>query len=239
MTSVFLEFVPPMREGFVKLHIYESASLTDPLTLIETVEDIGTYPNYISSYSTDQATSRDDYFAIQWEDDKEVLTDVSTRVKGRTETLPGQVMDRVRQRDSTLDAGVVAQEAESAIEMVFNKDPYSVDLSVDVAEGRRYRTLNGLVYMVLARSLLASIVQSSATSQATMGLVSFQSSTSTNRVKDVADLIDMANRELGINQSVVIDMERICKSYGGRRWSQIYQYIDQEFRYIPQPIEIP
>lgn len=210
MASVFLEFVPPTRDGVVKLYIYEAPSATGILTMIEEVDEIGAFPAYISAYTTDLATSKDDWFAIQWEDDKGAKTDISMRVQGGTQTLVGKVTDRVLQRDPSLSEVVVVQEVEGAIAEFYGDsiDPYSIN-PADVG----YKTLSGIVYLALARSyIFAEAVDSGG--GWSVGMVSMRS-TST---KNIQALIDLANSQLGTGTSVVLQMASINRRCGSRIW---------------------
>jgi hypothetical protein len=115
MASVYIDFVPPDRPGFVKLLIYESPDADGPFVLIETVTEIGTYPNYLTQYSTDKATAVQSFFAIRWEDEKAVQTEMSEAVQGGTESLVGIVTSRVMLRSSGMSENVVVQETEDVI----------------------------------------------------------------------------------------------------------------------------
>lgn len=239
MADISLEFSPPTDPNIVALRIYEAPTQLGTFVQIERTEDIGTYPEYISYYSSDDATSQTDWFAIAWEDAIGNVSPMSPPIMGGTNTLVGKIVDRVLQRDTSLNRAVVIQEAEAAVESFFGKDPYSVSEADDIPAGFQYRTVNGLVYMTLARSILADLVQGTSVQSATMGLVSFKSESGSQRKVDIQELVDLANKELGLGTSIVLDMERICKVYGGARWSSIYNFIDQEFRYVPWvPLQI-
>ena len=127
MASVFLNFTPPDREDLTKLRIFEATDAAGPWNEIEVVTAIGEYPNYISSYTTNLATSNTNWFSIQWEDAKGAQTDQSNAIQGGTETLVGEIVDRVLVRDNTLDEQVVLAETEALIERYFGCDPYTVD----------------------------------------------------------------------------------------------------------------
>lgn len=206
MYSVPFKFTPPDAEDLTKLHIYEAATRGGPFTtLIETVEPVGVYPAYIDNYTTDQATSPVDWFAIQWEDSKGAKSAMSPSIQGGTETLVSEVIDRVMQRDPFVSRAVVAQEVEASVEMFFGKDPYTAT-DADIPAGRKYRTINGLTYLSLARVYLAGSTSSSEVTSATLGLVSFKSSTGQERKVDVQSLLDLAGIELGIGQSRVLQI---------------------------------
>lgn len=202
MPSIPLQFIPPDVEDLVALNIYESANALGPFIKIETVNDIGVYPTYIDNYTTDLATSEDDWFAVDWTDAKGAVTPKSAPIKGGTTTLVDQIVSRVRQRDSSVSVQVVAQEAEGAIEKYLGVDPYTVyDPTVF-----SYSQLNGITYLVLARTFLVQSAQSSDVSSATLSLVSFRTESGTKKSVDVQALIDLAADELGISSSRVLQM---------------------------------
>ena len=209
MAQIRLKFIPPDEEGITALNVYESAAKESPFTLVETTTEVGTYPNWINEYVATAITNPSWWFSITWVIDG-VETDLSSPIKGGTDTLVEQIVNRVRERDSSLNERIVAQEAEGAIQTVYgdSQDPYDADLAATVS----YRKLQGLVYLVMARAYIAKAVTSSSGSvqSATMGLVSFKSATNAQSVtKDVQALIDLANRELGISTSFVMLMEDI------------------------------
>lgn len=215
MASVRLDFTPPEDTGIIALRIYESDAQAGPFTQIERVTQVGSFPGYITSYTTSEAVSEDDWFAIAWEDSSGAVADLSLPIAGGTETWVGEIIKRVLQRDSSQDENIVRQEAEAAIASV-GLDPYAqADLTA-------YRTLTGLTYLTLARTIIASVVVTSASSgstqSATIGLLSFKNDTSANTAvktqSDVDKLIELANRELGIFTSVVLQLEEVCRSYG-------------------------
>lgn len=203
MAGVHLDFYPPTRAGFIKLRIFESSGPedTDPLTVIEEVLGIGEFPNYITEYSTDQASSVDDWFAISWEDDKGVQTDPSERVQGRTTTTVGMLVERVMLSNPDLDENVVGQSAEFVVSEVFRtQDPYSY-LIVPT-----YRQLEGMTLLAQARAEIRLMVSNSmGTGESfTAGLVSMKSTTtSDDKTKLIDYLMREANRLLGIGTSVV------------------------------------
>jgi hypothetical protein len=198
--SVSLEFVPPDQPEIVALRIFEATSSDGPFAQIERTTEIGTYPAYISRYTTANANSADDWFAIQWEDDKGALSVMSAPVRGGVPNLVQVVTDRVFQRDPALDKAVVLWEAEGVIEQFYGEgvDPYT-------AEVPGYRKLNGLVYLTMARCYaFESAVESESV---TIGLVRLQQSGTAQ--KNIDGLIELANQALGWNTSVVLQMRDI------------------------------
>lgn len=206
MASVHLSFIPPDRAGFILLRILEAPDLTTPMTLIETVTDVGTFPNYITSYSTDDAAASDNYFAIQWEDDKGVRTPVTARIKGGTQTLVGKIVERSLQRDLSLNEDVVRQEAEGAIESYYGTgtDPYEIDVA-----SVSYAQTNGLVYLTMARAYIFEQAKAADAQSVQLGLVTMRSSSTSSR--NIDGLIELANASLGIGTSLILQMEDICR----------------------------
>ena len=221
MAAVYLRFAPPDRDDIVKLHILESATATSTLNEIEVVTDIGSAPNYINEYTTILAVNAADWFAIQWEDDKGALTEISDRIQGGTRTVVLDVIDRVLERSPGLAESIARHEAEATVEWYFHVDPYTVTED-ELEDGRKYTILQGLTHLVLARSMIVQLVQSAQLNvdSVTLGLVTMRSgsssssSSSTITDKQIQDLIDLANKELGINTSVVLQLEEIVNYYG-------------------------
>jgi hypothetical protein len=207
--NVTLTFSSPDMADIVALHIYESVAALGPWNMIERTTAIGTYPGYITAYTTANATSESDWFAIAWEDSNGNVGAMSAGVLGGTQSLVGVVVARVLQRDRFLDPNVVRQEAEAAVESQFRTDPYTV--SAD----QSYRTINGLVYLTMARSYISASASSERSVQsATLGLVSFRDESGNDRKVDVQALIDLANETLGISTSLVFQREDVLSCLG-------------------------
>lgn len=206
--NVILDFVPPDVPGFTKLLIYESATQAGaPGTLIETVTDIGEYPDYITRYTTTQAASGTGWFSVQFEDEQGGRTTVSDSVQGGTFTAISKLIQRVLSRDSTLDENVVLQEAEAVLATIMNvDDPYTVDVATIT-----YPQWVGMTYLVLARSYIGELVSGGESESYTAGLVSQKSASADaeKRLKLIKELIDFANIELGLNYSIVMLLEDI------------------------------
>ncbi len=214
MATVRFDFIAPDDEHIVALRIFEAPDKTGPYVEIERVTEIGTYPDFISSWKTDDASNPGDWFKIAWEDDAGLLGERSGAVQGGTQTLVGNIVSRVHERDSSLDLSIIQQEVESSVEMYFNDDPYDVELS-DLPHGMRYRILNGLTYLSLARAMIAVMATSgsSTVADSTIGLVRMTSGTSSSQAQaptaNVEELINAANRELGWLTSIVLEMQRV------------------------------
>lgn len=220
MASVSMKFIPPDREGLVALLIYECDNKLGPFNRIERIDDIGTYPGYIDNWTTDKADSEISWFSIQWIDDKGAESPMSVPIQGGVSTVVGKVTERVLQRDHSLDAHIVVQEAEATIETYTGEDPYSLD-----PDALGYRKLNGMVYLVLARVTLWRLVQSSSVSDVQVGLVRMSSRTNVGGKSSVQDLFDIANQELGINTSFIAEMQRVRDRDGVPAYGQSSTYI--------------
>lgn len=208
MFSVHLDFIPPDVPDLTKLYIYEAPDKTGPWTLIETVTPVGTQGDYISEYTTMFATSKTDWFSIEWEDAKGASLGQSQGVQGGVESLVSEIVDRVLLRDPSVNEEVAAQEAEAVVEQFFGSvDPLSVVVSDATA-----RQLSGFTLLTLVRSKLVTISQGSSTGY-TAGLVSQTGATNTS-LPDLKALINEANILLGSSFSVILQMKDNCIAGG-------------------------
>jgi len=197
---IHLDFIPPAQPDLLTLKIYEAAVKAGPYTLIETVTPVGTEGNYITEYTTTNATSLTNWFAIEWTDSKGASFGMSQGVQGGVESLVSEIVDRVMLRDPTVNENVVAQEAEAVVEQYFGTtDPLSI-LVADASAA----IISGLTLLVLVRSKLFTISQGSSSSY-TAGLVS-QSGASAATLPDLKALINEANILLGTSFSVILQM---------------------------------
>jgi hypothetical protein len=200
MAAVPLVFNLPGEEGLTSMNIYEATSADGPWTLIETVTEIGMYPDYIHEYITNNAQSAVHWFSISVVDEALVESELSVPMQGGTTTLVSEITQRVMQRGVSLSESVVIQEAEAVISHYYGKDPYTVDPATV-----SYNVKAALTYLTLARSLL--VVQaagSGATSGWTAGLVSMKSATETTQsTKSVEWLMSEAQKLLGLGFSRV------------------------------------
>jgi hypothetical protein len=206
--DVTIRFVPPDDPDVGALRVYEAPAVSGPFVQIDRTVDVGAYPDYIDYFITHNAADKGDWFAIAWEDTSGAEGVLSVAVRGGTETLVGMVLDRVRQRDRTLDENLVRQEAEGAIEFFFNSDPYNIELA-NLPSNSMYRTLNGLAYLTMARAYLFLSAGSKEVQSATLALVSFRSESGSQRSVDVQELIDLANVALGISTSIILQLDDI------------------------------
>lgn len=217
--TIELRVTPPDTEDVASLVVYESANPTGPFAVVKTI-DVSALDPVPDTYDINIAdiASENDWFAVQWKDAAgSWLTPLSPPTKSGATSFVELIVDRVRQRDMSMKKSIVIQEAEAAIERYFNKNPYSVTMA-DIPESRTYSVMNGLTYLAMARSYLALSTSESSVQSATLGLVSFRSESGKERSVDVEALIALANVELGINTSVILEMERVgCGSY----WWQI------------------
>ncbi len=200
--SVRLDFTPPSIEGVTTLHIEEAPDKAGTFDEIEQVTAVGTYPNYISYYTTQMANALDDWFRVRWETGDGVFTDYTEPLQGGTKSLVQEIVDRVLLRNSALNETIVTQEAQAVVsEIMMTQDPMSV-----MVEDATYVQLRGMVNLTLARSLVATYLASGGTvSKFTAGLVSLQAGTTTaDPTKAIKALIDAAAADLNLNYSVVL-----------------------------------
>lgn len=204
MASVMLDFVQPDEPDLAKLEIYESESKDGPLTLIETVagEDIGAFPNYITRWTTQNATSASNWFAIRWVNLGGAYSDFSPTVQGGTETVVAEITRRVQQRDPMVIEEVAFQESQAVVFEFFG------DVNLPLAAANPSQ-LSGLTMLALARVYTTSIVTtSSQASSWTAGLVAMKSDAGaqSKTAGNVKDLMDQASRMLGLNISRIAQM---------------------------------
>ena len=206
MADVRLDWVPPDIPDLAKLHIYESTTQTGIFSPIEEVTTIGTYPNYISYYTTELASNVNNWFAIEWEDSKGAMFGISQAVQGNTQTLVGRIVSYAMLRDSSINETVAAQEAEAVVEMVMGTtEPLSI-LASDVSASK----ISGMALLTMARVYLVDILSGSGSNEGwTAGLVSMKSGTGSRDLKSIKDILAQANSLLGLNYSVVALMEAV------------------------------
>lgn len=202
MASVRLNFVKPDTENLAKLLIYECSTKDGTYDLIEVVNIIGTHPDYISFYTTNQASDVNDWFVIEWEDDKGARSPRSNPIQGNTKTVPGEVTARVLLRDPSIEEGVAVEDAEIVISSYFLvDDPYTLDpVTLTYAEW------GGLTYLTMAQIYLTEILVESSVQGYTAGIVAQQQGNSQRSLDTVQKIIDMANKLLNRNYSVILLM---------------------------------
>jgi hypothetical protein len=212
--TVRLDFIRPDIPGLVALHIYEASAPDGTFTEIERVTAIGTYPNYISEYTTTAASSVDDYFTTAWEHAGGSVTPQSAPVKGNTTALVVQIVNRMMLRDPSLDEVIAGQEAEAAISDYYNVlDPYSVDPTTVSPQ-----KMSGLTNLALARAYLSRTITSSQANKWAAGIVSMDTSSGSSQSTDtIKKLIDLANYDLGLNYSIVLLMQEVEVAGGYKR----------------------
>lgn len=222
MASVRIDFVRPTDPELVALRIWEAAGKDDVYAEIERVDAIGTYPNYISFYTTDQATSTIGWFRIQWEDSKGAVSELSEPRQGGADNLVAQIVERMLLRDPSINEAIAVQEAEAVISWYFNtSDPYSIEVS-SVSPN----VMSGLTLYAMARCYIFTFASTTSTamtdvSDYTAGLIS-QRSGSTSSAKSsggspldaIDDLIAIANGMLGTSLSLVMVMEEVVVAGG-------------------------
>jgi hypothetical protein len=202
MFKVTLHFLPPGDDDIVKLHVMESPTKDGVFAEVDTTEEIGTYPNYISHYTTALANTEDDWFSIVWENAAGDVSDLLTPIKGGTETLLSRIVRRVIERDPAVSPNIAAQESEVVIYETLG----SLDVPVEEVTPPQ---MSGMTYLTLARVYISDIVQTTQSESYTAGLVQQKTSSGQSAVASVDQLIELANKDLGLNVSVVMLMESV------------------------------
>ena len=165
MPKVKLNFVPPIDNDVFALRIYESSGPDGVFTEIERTESIGTYPSYITDYTTDQALLATDWFAIAWENVDNIVGEMSQAIQGGTTTVVGEIVSRCLLRDPSLNENVLTQEAEGAVYAYYGVDPYDPEIQPTPNE------YSGLTLITMARTMMFTLASSSAASGATSSWV--------------------------------------------------------------------
>jgi hypothetical protein len=198
-----LDFTPPMEPDMAKLHILEAVASDGPFNEIDEVTAIGVYPDYISYYTTNNATAVDRWFAIQWETAAGVLGDISAAVQGGTITYVAEVVNRVMLRMPDADENIITQEASAVVEEILHVDPFD-----PVTANVKYKTWNGMALLTMARVQLSTYAAQSSTSNSfTAGLVSMKSDSSNKLdLKGIRDLMEEAGRLLGFSTARIVQM---------------------------------
>lgn len=200
MVKVRLTFAPPMEDDIVKLHIFEAPTASGTWAEIDNTTNIGVAPSYISHFTTQLATSVDDWFSIAWEDAGGAVGALSFPVRG--ETLLSLIVARVLERDPAANVAIVVQEAEVVISLVMGTN----DVRLLVPSDATIRQIAGMTYLTLARVLMSDIVISSTSESYVAGLISEKSSSSTKVRDNIQQLLDFANLDLGLGTSVILQM---------------------------------
>lgn len=203
MAAVPLDFVSPSIPDLVSLEIWEGDDPDGLFDLIETVTEIGSYPNYISEYTTDDAVDASDWFRIRWVDSKGAATGFSQAVQGNTTNLVKQLVDRIQLRAPSVSEAVAVQVAEFVISSVMHTEsPYDPALTPTLQQ------LEGMTLLGVARSLIHEFAISAGSSSSwTAGLVSMKADSSMGVNDKLIDyLLDQAGLALGLGRAIIAQM---------------------------------
>lgn len=203
MATVRLDFIPPTDPDLISFKIYESATKEGVFNEIEEVTVIGEYPNYLSTYTTTAATSIDNWFAIDWFDDKGGHLGMSDPIQGNADLLLAEIVSRVITRDPSINENIVYDEAQAVLEVFLPQGTDVEDASVEMAS---YNERSGLTLLTMARCYIFSITEGE--QEYTVGLVS-QKVKNTRSMDFVADLLRRAESQLGISHSAILQMAEI------------------------------
>lgn len=195
MANVILDFTPPEDPGITKLRILEAPVADGPFTIIEEVTSVGTYPTYITRYTTQLAINSNDWFAIQWVSSLGVESELSAPIQGGSKSLVGEVLDRVLLRRSDFDENIAAQVTEAVIEFALAADPYSIDVNTV-----GYKKLEALTELVIVWKLYSEVATSASfnTTSYTAGLVSETASAVSQKANPLEALDKLEQRALKI-----------------------------------------
>jgi hypothetical protein len=211
--SVRLDFTPPSVEDVSTLYVEEAPASGGPFSVIDTTTAVGTYPGYISYYTTQNATDVNYWFRIRWETSDGVFTPYSAALMGGTKTLVQEIVDRVMLRNPSMNEIVVTQEAQAVVSQIFGtQDPNSIPVSQAT-----YTEIRGMTNLTLARSLVATyLAVGGSVSGYTAGLVSLKGgTTSSDPTKAIDALIALAAEDLPLvgQYSVILLMADVESSY--------------------------
>jgi hypothetical protein len=203
MASVRLDFIPPQEQGVVKLEIWESPDKDGTYSKIEDVTEVGSYPDYITYFTTDNATAGNYWFRIRWQDSGGAYSDFSEPVQGGQTSLVKVLVDRTLLRNPMLDERVVAQTAEFIIQIVMGTDnPYDPELKPTPAQ------LEGMTLFCVGYSMMSSTASISSDESYTAGLISQKSGTTTKTGAQPWEVfLDQAGILLGFSKSFVMQMK--------------------------------
>lgn len=210
MASVPLDFTAPDWPNLTIMRIYEAPAQGGPWTEIEEVTPVGTYPDYISRYTTNMATSELSWFSIEWEDNKGAKSPLSNPIQVGQNSLAAEITSRAMLRNPNLNEMVVYQSAQGVIATIYGDvipDPDDVP----------YDTLDGMTMLTMARTMIFDVATAAAAgnvSKFTAGLVSMETgstsgSSTGDPFKTVDALIKAANALLGVDYSVILFLKEI------------------------------
>lgn len=212
---VRIDFIPPTASDITELRIYESAVQGGPFSLIEVVTAIGEYPNYISTYTTPNATDNDFWFAIDWFDSSGGNLGLSESIQGNQQHLLGEIVGRVMVRDSSINENIIHDEALAVMEAFF---PAGTDVRQVQTTEASYQEQSGLTLLTQARCYLFAI--SEGEEEYTVGLVS-QKLKNTRSLDFVQQLLRMAQNQLGLSYSTILQMTEVPVGAGSIASGQI------------------
>jgi hypothetical protein len=200
---VRLDFVPPAQTDISELRIYESATKDGSYSQIEAVIVIGEYPDYISTYTTTNATAVDYWFAIDWFDALGGHLGLSDPIQGNTQLLLAEIVGRVMIRDPSINENIIYDEAEAVLESYL---PTGTDLQDALVSSVTAQVRSGLTMLTLARCYMFDINEGE--EEYTVGLVS-QRKKNSRSLKLINELLRKAETALGLSHSAILQMTEI------------------------------
>lgn len=212
---VRLNFVPPAEPDLARLEIYEASTKTGSFVKIEDISAIGTYPNYISSFTTDNATAADYWFAIDWFDAEGGHVGMSDPIQGGVLSILGEIVSRVMIRDATINENIVYDEARAVLYAFL---PAGTDIEDAPISMVNPAELSGLALLTQARCYLFDV--SEGEEEYTVGLVS-QRLKNTRSLDFVKSLLKMAEAQLGLSYSAILQMAEVPVGAGSKVNGQV------------------
>ncbi len=107
MASVIIDLIPPndMRD-LIEVDVLESSlGQAGPYIVIDTITEIGVYPEYVDQVTTENATSDTNWFMVHWKDVNNVVSQESTPVQGGT--IVSEIMASLDDINAQLDGSVI------------------------------------------------------------------------------------------------------------------------------------
>jgi hypothetical protein len=203
MATVRLNFVPPPDLDIIELRIYEASAKIGPFSQIEIVTAIGEYPDYISTYTTVNATAVNHWFAIDWYDNKGGNLGMSDPIQGNAQYLISEIVSRVMVRDPSINENIIYDEAEAVLEAYL---PDGTDIHSAMYDDVNAQERSGLTLLVQARCYLFDI--SEGEEEYTVGLVS-QRKKNSRSLDFIKQLLTLASAQLGLSASRVLQMAEV------------------------------
>lgn len=199
-----IKFVPPDDDNIETAKIYTSPDKTGPWTISHVIEtdEIGVYPDYIDKYTIISEPGL--WVTVSFVTGTGVESPKANPLLLGTDTVIGELIDRILRRDSTLNENVVKEVAEATLEKFFNKDPYEV-----MPAQLTYKRYYGLTMLALASIYRIRENTSTQPTSWTAGLVSLNTAKGGSPGADIEALEKEAAKWLGLSGSRIAQMAKV------------------------------